>query len=138
MFTMLLKGIREMPALLWFSDQEIKDLNATLKRIEDKIDQLILSASQELERDMAEKDEIANLVAQVQANKSASDSAKLAFDGFVQQVSELTQQLQDAVANNTDVSPDIKAAADALAANTEELRAAIPTVVQAIQANVTT
>jgi hypothetical protein len=46
-----------------------------------------------------------NLVAQARANKSASDSTKLAFDGFVQQVSDLTrqvsdltQQLQDAVA----------------------------------------
>ena len=33
-----------MPGLLWFSDQEIKDLSTLLKRIEVKIDKLILSA----------------------------------------------------------------------------------------------
>ena len=123
-----------MPGLMWFSDQEIRDLSAVLKRIENKIDKLILSAANELERDMAEQDEINNLKAEVTRNTNVVSSASTALQGFMQQVSDLTKQLQDAVAS--DNSAAIKEATDALAANNTALLAAIPLVAQAVGANI--
>jgi len=122
-----------MPGLLWFSDQEIKDLSAVLKRIEKKIDQLILSAGSELERDMAEIDEINNLKSKVQQNTDAVQAAQVALQGFVDITSKLTQELKDAVAS--DNSAAIKEASDALTANNAQLLAAIPPMATAIVAN---
>ena len=115
------------------TDDELMALNAQLKRIESKIDKLILSAGQELERDMAEQDEINNLMAKVQANTDAVQSAQTAMQGFVEITQKLTDELNAAVAQ--DNSAAIKAAADALAANNDQLLAAIPPMAQAIKAN---
>lgn len=114
-------------------DNELRALNAQLKRIESKIDRLILSAGQELERDMAEKDEINNLMAKVQQNTDAVQSAQTAMQGFVEITQKLTDELNNAVAE--DNSAAIKAAADALSANNDQLLAAIPPMAQAIKAN---
>ena len=115
------------------TDDELMALNAQLKRIESKIDKLILSAGQELERDMAEQDEINNLMAKVQQNTDAVQSAQTAMQGFVEITQKLTDELNAAVAQ--DNSAAIKAAADALAANNDQLLAAIPPMAQAIKAN---
>lgn len=122
-----------MPGLLWFSDQELKDLSTLLKRIEIKIDKLILSASKELERDMAEIDEINNLKSKVQANTDAVSAAQTALQGFVDITTKLTQELKDAIAQ--DNSAAIKEASDALDANNSQLLAAIPPMATAIMAN---
>lgn len=122
-----------MPGLLWFSDQELKDLSTLLKRIEIKIDKLILSASNELERDMAEIDEINNLKSKVQANTDAVGAAQTALQGFVDITTKLTQELKDAIAQ--DNSAAIKEAADALDTNNSQLLAAIPPMATAIMAN---
>ena len=122
-----------MPGLLWFSDQELKDLSTLLKRIEIKIDRLILSAGKELERDMAEIDEINNLKTKVQANTDAVSAAQTALKGFVDITTKLTQELKDAIAQ--DNSAAIKEASDALDANNSQLLAAIPPMATAIMAN---
>jgi hypothetical protein len=114
-------------------NNELTALNAQLKRIESKIDKLILSAGQELERDMAERDEIDNLMAKVQQNTDAVQSAQTAMQGFVEITQKLTDELNSAVAE--DNSAAIKAAADALSANNDQLLAAIPPMAQAIKAN---
>jgi hypothetical protein len=114
-------------------NNELMTLNAQLKRIESKIDKLILSAGQELERDMAERDEIDNLMAKVQQNTDAVQSAQTAMQGFVEITQKLTDELNNAVAE--DNSAAIKAAADALSANNDQLLAAIPPMAQAIKAN---
>jgi hypothetical protein len=78
------------------------------------------------------------LVQQVQANKDVTASATLALQGLLDRVSSLDQQLADAIANaGSDVSPEIRAAADALAANTAALQDAVPHISAAIKANTT-
>lgn len=119
-----------MPGLLWFSDQEIKDLSAVLKRIEAKIDALILSDSQMEKIAMAAIDDLKTEVAK---NSNVVGSATLALQGFMQQVADLTKELQDAVAANN--TADIQAATAALAQNNASLLAAIPLVAQAVAAN---
>jgi hypothetical protein len=114
-------------------DEESKALNAQLKRIESKIDRLILSAGQELERDMAEQDEINNLMSKVQANTDAVQAAQVAMKGFVDITQKLTDELNTAISQ--DNSAAIKAAADALSTNNDQLLAAIPPMAQAIKAN---
>ena len=119
--------------LIFWADQEMKDFSARLKRIEDKIDTLILSTGKELERDMAELEEISNLQSVVQRNTDAVASAQAALQGFVEITQKLTDQLNAAVA--ADNSAAIKAAADALSANNDQLLAAIPPMAQAVAAN---
>ena len=110
-----------------------------LGSIEYKLDYLIRDANKfwtdERESDMAEADEIRNLIEQVQANTDASDAARVALEGYLAQVTDLTTRLEQAIANGGDVSPDIKAAADAIRANTEMLRASIPQVAEAVAEN---
>jgi hypothetical protein len=109
-----------------------------LARMERKIDQLLTGQARGKELIMAEAEEIANLVTQVQANKDVTASATLALQGLLDRVSSLDQQLADAIANaGSDVSPEIRAAADALAANTAALQDAVPHISAAIKANTT-
>jgi hypothetical protein len=107
-----------------------------LEMICQKVDALMtrveILSDQERERDMAEQEELANLIARVEENSDAVDSAKMALEGYLTQVATLTAQLEAAIANGGDVSPDIKAAADAIRLNTEQLRAAIPQVAEAV------
>jgi ABC-type transporter Mla subunit MlaD len=110
-----------------------------LDSIEKKLDAVTVQAAkfwkESKERDMAETEEIANLVQQVQSNKDAVQSATTALAGYVAAVRDLSDQLAQAIANSTDVSPAIKAAADEIKANTDALQAAIPQVAQAIVKN---
>jgi chromosome segregation ATPase len=124
-----------MPCIWFWTEQEINDLRAQLNRIEDKLDRLLIGQSIGKELIMSEQEEIANLVQQVQANRDVVQSATTALEGLTQTVADLSQELQDAIANSTDVSPEIKAAADALKVNTAALEAAIPQLAQAVAKN---
>jgi DNA repair exonuclease SbcCD ATPase subunit len=124
-----------MPGLWYWTEQEIKDLRAQLNRIEGKVNQLLIGQAKGKELIMSEQEEIANLVEQVQANRDVVQSATTALEGLTQTVADLTQELQDAIAASTDVSPEIKAAADALKVNTVALNAAIPQLAQAVAKN---
>src|SRR3954471_6294037 len=104
-----------MPGIWFWTEQEINDLRAQLNRIEAKIDLLLIGQAKGKELIMSEQEEIANLVVQVQANRDVVQSATTALEGLTQTVADLTQELEDAIAAaGTDVSPEIKAAADAL------------------------
>jgi len=82
---------------------------------------------------MTEQEEIANLVQRVSENRDAVASATTALEGLLQRVASLSQELQAAIAANpSDVSPDIKAAADQIQANTAALQDAVPHIAQAI------
>lgn len=125
-----------MPGIWFWTEQEINDLRAQLNRIEDKINQLLLGQAKGKELIMSEQAEIANLVVQVQANRDVVQSATTALEGLTQTVADLTQELEDAIAAaGTDVSPEIKAAADALKVNTAMLQDAIPELAQAVAHN---
>jgi hypothetical protein len=122
-----------MPGLWFFSDSEIKDLDARLDRIETKIDALITSAGKQQEWNMAEADELANLNTIVARNTDVVASAQAALKGFVDITQKLTDELKAAVA--ADNSAAIKTAADALSANNDALLASIPPMAQAVKAN---
>ena len=63
-------------------------------------------------------------------------SATTALQGLVQTVSDLGQELQDAINNaGSDVSPEIRQAAEELKANTDALQSAIPQIAQAVAKN---
>jgi hypothetical protein len=109
---------------------EITQLSAQLTRIEQKVDGLVRGTK---ETDMAEKEQLDALLARVRENGDVIGSVKVAFEGQAEQMRVLVEQLKTAVAeDNTD---GIKAAAEALAAQTEELRASIPETIVAIQEN---
>lgn len=82
---------------------------------------------------MATKEHLDALAAQVAANTDATASAKLALEGFVKSNEDLTKQLQDALAKDDDAA--VSAAVDAITANNNTLRAAIPQVAAAVPAN---
>lgn len=82
---------------------------------------------------MATKEHLDALAATVSANTDAVASAKLALEGFVKSNEDLTKKLQDALASDDDAA--VSAAVDAMAANNNTLRAAIPTVAAAVPAN---
>lgn len=82
---------------------------------------------------MATKEHLDALNAQVAANTSAVNSARAALDGYVKTVSDLTAQLQAALANDDDDA--VKAAADALAANNATLSASAGATAAAVVAN---
>jgi Mg2+ and Co2+ transporter CorA len=124
-----------MPGLWLWTDEQSRELNATLKRLEGKVDRLLLSGSKLQEMQMAEAEEIANLVQQVTANRDAVAAATQAMNGLVRSQADLSAQLEEAIAAaGSDVSPEIRAAADELQANTEALQAAVPQLAQAIVA----
>ena len=107
-----------------------------LNRIERKVDKLLLGQTQGKELIMAEQEEIQNLVQQVQQNRDVVQSATTALQGLVQTVSDLGQELQEAINNaGSDVSPEIRQAAEELKANTEALRGAIPQLAEAVAKN---
>jgi hypothetical protein len=114
---------------IFFGD-EVSGIPAQLTRIEQKIDRLVRETK---ESDMAEKEELAALLERVRANGDVIGSVKVAFEGQAEQMRVLVEELKAAV--ESDSSEDIKAAAEALAAQTEELRASIPATVAAIQEN---
>jgi hypothetical protein len=122
-----------MPGFWFWSDQEIKNLDVRLKRIEDKLTRLILSATKMEVFAMAEADEIANLQNVVNRNTDVVKSAQAALQGFVDMTQKLTDELNAAIAADNSVA--IRAAADALAANNDQLQAAIPPIAQAVAAN---
>lgn len=107
-----------------------------LNRIEDKLDAIAGGArdfwQESKERDMAEKDEIDNLVQRVSANRDAVQAAQLAMSGMLDRIAAQGKELADAIAAASDVSPQIRQAADDLAANTAALQDAVPHIAQAI------
>lgn len=103
--------------------------------IEEKLDRILHHQHQMKKELLMEKEEIARLVASVAENTSAANAAAEALTAFANSNAKLTQALQDAIANNTDVAPDIKAAADAIDANNATLRTHIPAVAAAVAAN---
>jgi chromosome segregation ATPase len=112
----------------------LDQLEAKLDQIVDKLDNILQAQQAAKETDMAEAQEIANLVQQVTANRDAVQAGTTAMQGLVQTVADLQTELQSAIANSTDVSPEIKAAADDLMANTQALQQAIPQLARAIVA----
>jgi chromosome segregation ATPase len=124
-----------MPGI-WWTNKEIEDIDTRLTRIEKKIDVLLASERRQEERAMAEQEEIANLIEQVEANKDVVQSAVIAIQGLIDRVAQIGQELQDAInAGGSDVSPEIKEAAEKLKANTDALREAIPDLAGAVKAN---
>ncbi len=108
-------------------------VTAQLNRIEVKVNQLLAGQQAGKALIMSEKDEIANLVAQVSANKDAALAATQAMTGMLQRIADQGKELQDAIASGgTDVSADIKAAADDLQASTAALQDAVPHIAHAI------
>jgi predicted nucleic acid-binding Zn-ribbon protein len=107
-------------------------IDSRLDLIDRKLDQLLIGQTKGKELIMAEQEEIANLVTQVTANRDAVQAATTAMNGLVQTVADLNTELQNAIAASSDVSPEIKAAADALKENTDALAAAVPQLAQAI------
>ena len=81
---------------------------------------------------MTEQEELANLVQRVAENHDAVASATAALEGLLARVATLSKELQDAIAAGGDVSPDIKAAADQIQANTAALQDAVPHIAHAI------
>lgn len=86
-----------------------------------------------LEKDMATKENLDALTNQVAANTDAVASAKMALEGYVKSNEDLTKRLQDALASDDDAA--VKAAVDAIAANNNTLRNAIPVVAAAVPQN---
>jgi small-conductance mechanosensitive channel len=126
-----------MPGI-WWTNKEIEDIATTLKRIEKKLDQVLVSERKQTEMIMSEQEEVANLVAQVNANKDVLQSATVAIGGMLDKIATLSQELQDAIAaGGTDVSADIKTAADELQANTVAFQQAVPQMAAAVKANTT-
>lgn len=82
---------------------------------------------------MATAETLARLQDDVRKNTDAAAAAKLALEGFVTTVADLTKQLQDAIAGGDEDA--IKAAADAIEANNAALTAAIPATSTAVAAN---
>lgn len=113
----------------------LDDIETYLIRIEQKLDQVLSNQTSGKEMIMAEREEIQNLVNQVRNNRDVAQSATTALQGLVESVARGQQELTDAIAANTDVSPDIKAAADELKADTDALRAAVPQLANAIKEN---
>lgn len=113
---------------MWY--EEYRHLLNHLARIEGKLDALL---KQEGKFDMATQATLDKLTADVAANTSAAQAASLALTGFVKTVSDLTAQLQDAIAGGDDAA--IQAAAAALEANNATLAAATPAVAAAVAAN---
>jgi predicted nucleic acid-binding Zn-ribbon protein len=116
-------------AIWWISSE---DIVGRLDAIDTKLNAVLKLQQETKELVMSEQEEIANLVEEVSANRDAVQSATIAMEGLVSQVATLSQQLNDAIANSSDVSPEIKAAAEALAVNTAALEAAIPQLAQAV------
>lgn len=117
---------------IFFGDV-VSEIAAQLTRIEQKLDGLVRGTK---ETDMAEKEQLDELLARVSENRDVIGSVKVAFEGQAEQLRGLTEQLRVAIeAGGADVSDEIKAAAEALAAQTEELRASIPLTIQAIKEN---
>lgn len=113
-------------------------IEAQLNRIANKLDSILEAQQVAKEMNMAEAQEIQNLVAQVQANKDVVQSATIALKGLLDRVADLNQQLQEAIANaGSDVSPEIRAAAEELAANTAALADAVPHIAHAVKDNTT-
>jgi predicted nucleic acid-binding Zn-ribbon protein len=103
-----------------------------LNTIDSKLNNVLRLQQETKELVMSEQEEIDNLVEEVSKNRDAVESATIAMEGLVNQVATLSQQLNDAIANSSDVSPEIKAAADALAVNTAALQEAVPALAQAV------
>src|SRR5581483_3146437 len=94
---------------------------------------LVLKQDRRLETsDMATKEHLDALTAQVKANTDATAAAQAALTGYVATVSDLTAKLQAAIASDDDDA--VKAAADAIAANNAVLTAATPAVAAAVTA----
>jgi methyl-accepting chemotaxis protein len=108
------------------------DVIARLDVIDRKLNAVLKLQQETKDLVMSEQEEIANLVDEVSKNRDAVQSATIAMEGLVSQVATLSQQLNDAIASSSDVSPEIKAAAEALAVNTAALQAAIPQLAQAV------
>jgi len=81
---------------------------------------------------MADQATLDRLTADVKKNTDAAQSAAAALTGFVATVTDLTAQLQAAIASNDQTA--IAAAADAIEANNATLTAAIPAVATAVAA----
>ena len=107
-----------------------------LNAINGKLDQLLAGQTHGKELIMAEREEIDNLMQKVQANKDLGQSIDMAVKGLLGRVTSLSQELQDAIANaGSDVSPDIRAAADALEENNRAIADALPHITPFIMAN---
>jgi hypothetical protein len=111
----------------WWDFQEVK---AQLNRIEWKLDAF---RRQEGRFDMATQANLDRLNAAVAADTSAVSAATKALTGFVQTVSDLTAQLQAAIASGDDAA--VTAAATALEANNATLIAAVPATAAAVVAS---
>lgn len=105
-------------------------VEARLRAIESKLD-LILK-KQETEY-MATSETLTRLQDDVRKNTDAAAAAKLALEGFVATVSDLTAKLQAAIEGGDEDA--IKAAADAIEANNATLTASIPATATAVAAN---
>jgi hypothetical protein len=105
---------------------------ARLIRIETKLNQLLAGQATGKAMLMTEQEELANLVQRVAENHDAVASATAALEGLLARVATLSKELQDAIAAGGDVSPDIKAAADQIQANTAALQDAVPHIAHAI------
>jgi chromosome segregation ATPase len=113
----------------------LDELGTRLATIEQKLEQVLSNQTAGKEMIMAEKEEIENLVTQVRQNRDVVSSATTALQGLVAAVAQGQQELANAIANNTDVSPDIRAAADELKADTDALKAAVPALASAVTEN---
>lgn len=82
---------------------------------------------------MADQATLDALAKAVSDNTNATHAAETALAGFVKTVSDLTAQLQAAVASNDQAA--VQAAVDALSANNAALTAAIPATAAAVTAN---
>ena len=107
-------------------------VTAQLNRIEVKINQLLAGQQAGKVMIMSEQEEIANLVTQVSANRDAVQAATQAMSGMLQRIADQGAELQNAISNSSDVSPDIKAAADELKASTDALLDTVPHMAAAI------
>jgi len=101
-----------------------------LDRIEFKLNRLLSIVTG---ANMATKETLDRLTADVAADKDAVSAATKALNGFTATVADLTQKLQDAIASDDEAA--VKAAADQIEQNIADLKAATPAVAQAIDAN---
>lgn len=80
--------------------------------------------------------ELDRLVQVTSDNTDATQAATVAMTGLVTSNEKLTTDLQKAIASaGADTTPDVKAAADAIVANNQRLRDAIPKIANAVVDN---
>lgn len=112
------------------------ETNARLARIEQLLVWVTRAQHKEVELLMATKTTDQAVIAAITENTSVTAATKAALEHYAATTDDLTKKLADALANADDADePEVKAALEALQANNQTLKDAVPQVVAAVKAN---